>query len=104
MKLRTFVRSLLTLALILTASRLCLAQCGTTTTTTLPCPPDSVKVGPTCVDKYEASVWQIVSNPTLVSKVQAGTATLMDLTSGGATQPSPSPSCSPGFPTNLPTD
>src|SRR5439155_23741349 len=69
------------------------------------CPPDSVKVGPTCVDKYEASVWQIApSNTTLVSKVQAGTATLSDLTGGGATQLSPSQSCSPGFPTNFPAD
>src|SRR5262245_20557129 len=23
------------------------------------CPPDSVQVGPTCVDKYEASVWEV---------------------------------------------
>ena len=103
MKFRIFIRSVLTLALILTASRLCLAQCGgTTTTTTLPCPPDSVKVGPTCVDKYEASVWQIApSNTALVSKVQAGTATLADLTNGGATQLSLSPSCAPGFPANF---
>jgi hypothetical protein len=26
---------------------------------TLRCSPDSVKVGTVCVDKYEASVWQI---------------------------------------------
>src|SRR5439155_10208232 len=26
---------------------------------TLKCPPDSLQVGPTCADKYEASVWQI---------------------------------------------
>src|SRR5437867_10530066 len=69
------------------------------------CPPDSVKVGPTCVDKYEASVWQIApSNTTLVNKVQAGTATLSDLQNGGATQLSPAGagSCGPGFPTNFP--
>ena len=49
------------------------------TSTGAACPPDSVKVGPTCVDKYEASVWQIApSNTTLVNKVQAGTATLTD--------------------------
>jgi S-layer homology domain len=23
------------------------------------CPPDSVKVGPTCIDKYAASVWEV---------------------------------------------
>jgi len=70
------------------------------------CAPDAVAVGPTCVDKYEASVWQIdPSNTALVNKVQAGTATLTDLQSGGATQLSPSGSLScaaPGFPTNFP--
>ena len=40
---------------------------------TLRCPPDSVKVGPTCVDKYEASVWQIApTNTTLIGKVRGG--------------------------------
>jgi formylglycine-generating enzyme required for sulfatase activity len=57
------------------------------------CSPDSVQVGPVCVDKYEASVWEIPaktlkgkSNAALVRKVQQGTATLADLTAGGATQ------------------
>jgi len=37
---------------------------------TLRCPPDSVKVGNTCVDTYEASLWQIdPANVTLVRKV-----------------------------------
>ncbi|MGH7894214.1 MAG: SUMF1/EgtB/PvdO family nonheme iron enzyme [Candidatus Binatia bacterium] len=50
------------------------------------CPPDEVLVGPTCVDKYEASVWQIdPSNAALIAKVRAGTVTLADLTSAGAT-------------------
>ena len=54
---------------------------------TLKCPPDSVKVGNACIDRYEASVWQIApSNKALVTKVQAGKATLADLTGGGATQ------------------
>src|SRR5438034_8838587 len=26
---------------------------------TLECPPESVRVGPACIDKYEASVWNI---------------------------------------------
>src|SRR5437016_3449200 len=52
-----------------------------------PCPPDSVKVGNVCIDKYEASVWQIPpSNTSLVQKVVAGNATLADLTGGGAAQ------------------
>jgi formylglycine-generating enzyme required for sulfatase activity len=72
------------------------------------CPPDSVKVGPTCVDKYEASVWQIdPSKTTLVNKVQAGTATLADLQSGGATQLSRAGSstcAAPGFPANFPAN
>jgi formylglycine-generating enzyme required for sulfatase activity len=45
-----------------------------------------VRVGPTCVDKYEASTWQIdPSNSALVAKVQDGTVTLADLTGAGAT-------------------
>ena len=49
------------------------------------CPPDSVRVGDACIDKYEESVWLIdpVNNPGLVNKVQAGKATLADLTAGG---------------------
>ena len=51
------------------------------------CPPDSVAVGPTCVDTYEASVWLFQpSNVDLVAKVRAGNATLADLTAGGAVQ------------------
>ena len=54
------------------------------------CPPDSVKVGNVCIDTYEASVWQIApSNTKLVRKVEAGKATLADLTGGGATEVSP---------------
>ena len=51
------------------------------------CPPDSVVVGPACVDKYEASVWLFQPSDTeLVAKVKAGTVTLADLTAGGAVQ------------------
>jgi formylglycine-generating enzyme required for sulfatase activity len=54
------------------------------------CPPDSVRVGVTCIDTYEGSVWQI-PNPTganraLVNKLKKGRATLADLTAAGATQ------------------
>ena len=53
---------------------------------TLRCPPDSVNVGNTCVDTYEASLWQIdPANVTLVRKVQTGRVTLADLQAGGAT-------------------
>src|SRR5262245_7173049 len=69
------------------------------------CPPDSVKVGNVCIDTYEASVWQIApANTSLVKKVEAGKATLADLTKGGATQLSPSGTCTPGFPGNFPRD
>ena len=78
---------------------------------TLKCPPDSVKVGNVCIDLYEASAWQIApSNTALVSKVQAGTVTLADLTGGGATQLSPSHAdsplltCNPPYPANFPSD
>jgi len=54
---------------------------------TLRCAADAVKVGTTCVDKYEASVWQIhPSNTWLVKRVQSGKATLADLTAAGAVQ------------------
>ena len=51
---------------------------------TLRCPRDSVKVGPACVDKYEASVWSILAaNTALIAKVKVGTATASDLLAGG---------------------
>jgi hypothetical protein len=54
---------------------------------TLRCAADAVKVGTTCVDKYEASVWQIPpSNTSLVKHLQAGKATLAELTAAGAVQ------------------
>ena len=41
-------------------------------------------VGKLCVDKYEASVWEIpADNPVLRSQVKTGTATLAALTAGG---------------------
>lgn len=69
------------------------------------CAPDAAVVGQACVDKYEASVWWIpYANTSLIKKVKKGSATLLDLQSGGATQVSPSPSCNPtfisGFPAN----
>lgn len=53
------------------------------------CTPDAVLAGPTCVDKYEASVWRI-PNPTganarLVDNVRKGVATQAGLIAGGAT-------------------
>jgi formylglycine-generating enzyme required for sulfatase activity len=51
------------------------------------CPPDSVQVGPLCVDKYEASAWSIPASHTLlIQKVQNGNATLANLLAGGAKQ------------------
>ena len=66
------------------------------------CSPDAVRVGNVCIDRFEASVWQIPpSNTTLIRRVQMGRATLADLTNGGAIQVSPSSSCSPAFPTTF---
>jgi formylglycine-generating enzyme required for sulfatase activity len=49
------------------------------------CPPDAVQVGTTCVDKFEASVWQVPSASTkLIKKIQQGRATVDDLRSAGA--------------------
>jgi len=53
----------------------------------LRCPPDSVRVGPNCVDKYEASVWSIPpANVELLRKARLGRVTLQDLQGGGASQ------------------
>jgi hypothetical protein len=51
------------------------------------CPADSRRVGPVCVDKFEASVWEIPNLPAnkgLINKVKKGTATLANLTSASA--------------------
>ena len=48
------------------------------------CSPDMVKVGPACIDKYEASVWEVApGNTALIQKIRAGTATLAELQAGG---------------------
>lgn len=60
------------------------------------CPPDAVLVGDDCVDKFEASVWQVPdhdaignSNVALIRKIKRGTVTLPDLIAGSAVQISP---------------
>jgi len=51
------------------------------------CPPDAVQSGPTCIDKYEASVWEVPpANTWLIGRIKEGKATLADLTAGGAIQ------------------
>jgi formylglycine-generating enzyme required for sulfatase activity len=78
---------------------------------TAKCPPDSTQVGAVCIDKYEASVWQVPaatlavpSGKALVRKITQGRATRADLTAGGATQLSPSSSCTPEFDSTFPED
>jgi len=71
------------------------------------CAADSVQTAPgqPCVDKYEASLWDIPPAQTvLIQKVNDGIATLGDLTGGGATQISVTSSCSPDFPGTFPQD
>jgi hypothetical protein len=49
------------------------------------CRPDAVAVGPTCLDKYEASLWFVpVGQPRLISKIRSGTASRKSLLSPGA--------------------
>ena len=49
------------------------------------CHPDAVRSGPTCIDRYEASVWKVPpTKPGLITKIKKGTVTLADLTSPGA--------------------
>jgi formylglycine-generating enzyme required for sulfatase activity len=51
------------------------------------CPPDAVRVGPVCVDKFEASVWSVPAASTrLVDRIRKGKADLEDLAAGGAVQ------------------
>jgi formylglycine-generating enzyme required for sulfatase activity len=51
------------------------------------CAADTVRVGPVCIDRYEASVWQVdVGDKKLINKIQKGTVELADLTGGGAIQ------------------
>ena len=78
---------------------------------TAKCKADAVKAGSVCMDKYEASVWEVPtvspagkSNAGLITKIQNGTIKLVDLVAGGATQVSPSFSCSPGFPGTFPAN
>jgi len=86
-----------------TAAVVWLAIASTASALTLRCPPDSVRVGGTCVDAWEASVWRIdPANTALVRRVQTGHVTLADLTAAGATLVSPSVCTAPGFPANFP--
>src|SRR5262245_34689209 len=79
---------------IVGVAAVCLAAAGSAGAGTLKCPPDSVKVGNVCIDTYEASVWQIPpSNTALVKLVQAGKATLAQLTGGGAILLAPGATC-----------
>jgi formylglycine-generating enzyme required for sulfatase activity len=92
---------------VISAAVVCLAGATPVSATTLRCPPDSVRVGNACIDLYEASVWQIApSNALLVKKVQAGKATLADLTGGGATQLGCTfaPFSQGAYPANFPND
>jgi hypothetical protein len=51
------------------------------------CPPDSVRVGPACLDRHEASVWEVpAGSVALIQKIKAGTVTLGELPAGGAVQ------------------
>lgn len=50
----------------------------------LTCPPDAVRSGPTCIDTYEASVWEIPpDNAATIAKIKAGRVTLADLSAAG---------------------
>lgn len=80
---------------------------------TAKCAPDSVKVGATCVDKYEASVWEIPhafvitsAGRALIKKIQKGRVTLTDLTNAGAVQEGCifAPFSLTAYPSNFPGD
>ena len=50
------------------------------------CPPDSVRSGNLCIDKYEASVWEIAESNVVIKFIRAGRATLDMLLAAGAVQ------------------
>jgi Sulfatase-modifying factor enzyme 1 len=57
------------------------------------CPADSVQSGTVCMDKYEASVWDLSAVPTngkakakLIAVIQSGSVTLAELQNAGAVQ------------------
>lgn len=63
---------------------LSLARAAHVVAGTRACPPDSVRVGTVCIDRYEESVVQISpAKAALIRKVQAGRATVADLNAGG---------------------
>ena len=97
---------LATLSVVAAVSLLALLAASAVEAKPVKCASDQVPVGPTCVDKYENSVWSIpAANTGLIKRVQDGRATFADLTAGGAVQVSPSTrkpeDCSP-FPDTFP--
>jgi formylglycine-generating enzyme required for sulfatase activity len=54
------------------------------------CRDDAVLAGTVCLDRYEASVWRVpdptTTNAGLVRRIRLGSATLTELSAGGATQ------------------
>ncbi len=50
------------------------------------CAPDQVAVGPVCVDKYEASIWELPEDPVLVRRAIFGRLTAAQLQAAGARQ------------------
>jgi hypothetical protein len=51
---------------------------------TVGCPSDAVRVGDACVDKYEASVWEIPPGATaIIQQIRLGTVTAAELQSAG---------------------
>ncbi len=49
------------------------------------CPSNAARVGPVCVDKYEASVWETTDKAS-IKKIRDNTITLADLRAAGAVQ------------------
>lgn len=51
------------------------------------CPPDAVRSGTVCIDKYEASLWYApLEKKDLIDKIQQGVVNLKELTNAGAVQ------------------
>jgi hypothetical protein len=77
------------------------------------CAPDAVPSGSVCIDKYEASLWQVPpAATTVIQHIKDGTVTLAELNGVGATQfslacgscPPPTGLCVPAIPGTFPPD
>ncbi len=70
---------------------------GLTINTVEICPPDAVRAGRACIDKFEASIWE-TTDAAVITKIKAGTVTLAELQAGAVRKGESSDDYGPGCP------